>query len=68
MSAKPVSGSPIFAIRAAVALVGAGLVLLSGDWQPLTVLGWALVGVAVLSEALASAAFLWRRRGRAHGP
>jgi hypothetical protein len=67
MPTKPAPGVPLCAIRATIALVGAALVILSGDRQPLALLGWVLVGVAVLSEALASAVFLWRRRGRGGG-
>jgi hypothetical protein len=55
---------PVFAIRAAMVLVGAALVIVSGGRPPVAALGWGLVALALLSEALASAVFLWRRRDR----
>jgi hypothetical protein len=55
---------PLFAVRAAVALVGAALVVVSAGTPPVAMLGWGLVAVGVLSEAVASAVFLWRRRSR----
>jgi hypothetical protein len=56
------SGIPVFAIRAGVGLAGVALVLLAAGQPPLALLGWALVAAAVVTEALASAVFLWRRR------
>ncbi|HEY7076851.1 MAG TPA: hypothetical protein VH418_15845 [Solirubrobacteraceae bacterium] len=55
---------PVFAVRAAMVLIGAALVVVSDGRPPVAVFGWGLVAVAVLSEAVASAIFLWRRRGR----
>jgi hypothetical protein len=55
-------GFPVFAIRAAVGFLGAALVLLAHDGPPIAVLGWALIAAAVITEALASVVFLWRRR------
>jgi hypothetical protein len=61
------SGIPSFALRAAVALVGAALVVVSDGRPPVAVLGWGLVALAVLTEALASVVLLRRRRGRRRG-